>query len=329
MKGFQSLYFIWETLGALLRTLSLSGTGGNVLAWFLYLLISLFPVLVLVVHTGNMHESFQCGLPGWWMWRKKSRMHGRDLLLPLLSAYTFYLLYVFINPSLLSRRMPTGLEMEGVLPYLKAIYGGLWLSLLLSWLMLTWIGRLNEEEILDRKRFLYQGMGLLLTASMVLVGAGLLYSTGTELYRKLTEISTNASAMECFPGTSVSRNTIGWDMAFAILWAARRLLPACFLLGIFYRIKGLLKAMEKEPFEEEEVFAAKRLADVSRNAVSASVLCDLIWNGALFFCAGKLTRVDYQWELSLFPLLVAFGALILARYLREAGELRRDNEMII
>ena len=46
-------------------------------------------------------------------------------------------------------------------------------------------------------------------------------------------------------------------------------------------------------------------------------------------CAGRLTKVDYQWELSMFPLLAAFGSLILARYLREAGELRRDNEMII
>lgn len=313
MKGLQIIYFIWETFGALLRTLSLSGRVGNVLSWFLYILISLLPVLI----------------PGWWMRRRKYQMHGRDLLLPLLSAYTFYLLYAFINPSLLSSRMPAGIGMDGALPYLKAVYGGLWLSLLASWLLLTWIGRLNEEEILDRKRFLYQGMGLLLTAAMVLVGAGLLYSTGMELYGRLAKLQANAPTMEWGPGAPAGGKTIGWDTAFAILWAALRLLPACFLLGIFYHIKGLLKATEKEPFGEGEVCAAKKLADVSRNAVAASVFCDLIWNGALFFCAEKLTNVDYQWELSLFPLLAAFGALILARYLREAGELKRDNEMII
>lgn len=313
MKGLQSLYFIWEAFGALLRTLSLSGRGGNVLSWFLYIIISLLPVLV----------------PGWWMRRRKYQMHGRDLLLLLLSAYTFYLLYAFINPGLLSGRMPAGIGMDGVLPYLKAIYGGLWLSLLASWMLLTWIGRLNEEEILDRKRFLYQGMGLLLTAAMVLVGVGLLYSTGIELYGRLAKLQANAPTMEWIPGASAGGKTIGWDMVFVILWAALRLLPACFMLGIFYRIKGLLKAMEKEPFGEGEVCAAKKLADVSRNAVTASVFCDLIWNGALFICAEKLTSVDYQWQLSLFPLLAAFGALILARYLREAGELKRDNEMII
>lgn len=313
MKGLQSLYFIWEAFGALLRTLSFSGRGGNVLSWFLYIIISLLPVLV----------------PGWWKRRRKYRMHGRDLLLPILSVYTFYLLYAFINPGLLSSRMPAGIGMDGALPCLKAIYGGLWLSLLASWLLLTWIGRLNEEEILDRKRFLYQGMGLLLTAAMVLVGAGLLYSTGMELYGRLAKLQANASAMEWISETPVGGEVIGWDTAFVILRVILRLLPACFLLGIFYRIKSLLKAMEQEPFGEGEVCAAKRLADVSRNAVTASVFCDLIWNGALFFCTEKLTSVDYQWQLSLFPLLAAFGALILARYLREAGELKRDNEMII
>ena len=63
MKGLQSLYFIWEAFGTLLRTLSLSGRVGNVLSWFLYIIISLLPVLVL----------------GWWKRRRKYRMHGREM----------------------------------------------------------------------------------------------------------------------------------------------------------------------------------------------------------------------------------------------------------
>lgn len=311
MRGFRILYFVWEGLGAGLRALSLSGSAGNVLALFLYILVSLLPVLML----------------GWW--RRKHGFCGRDLLLVLLSAYTFYLLYAFVNPGILSSRVPAGLGSERALPYLKAVCGGLWLSILASWFLLTWTGKLNEEEILDRKRFLYQGMGLLLTAAMALVGIGFLYSAGTKLYGRLVEIRGLAEAVSWMPGEQAAGNVAAWDMAFAFLQTAVRLLPTCFLMGIFYRMKGLLKAMEMEPFGEMEVHAAKKLADVSQGAVTVSVLCDLLWNGALFFCSAKLTSVDYQWELSLFPLLAAFGALILARYLREAGEIHRDNEMII
>lgn len=119
------------------------------------------------------------------------------------------------------------------------------------------------------------------------------------------------------------------DILFAVLKVGTGLLSSGFLPVILYRIKVLLRMMERKPFDEAEVRAAERLADVSRMAVAASVLSSLIWNGALFLWSGQLSSVDYHWEVSLFPVLTAFGSLILARYLREAGEIRRENEMII
>lgn len=300
MKELKFLYIGWDGISIFLRTLSLEGGMGNVLALFLYFVISLLPVL----------------LPGILLWRRQRKFHGVDMLLPLLSAYTLYLLYVFINPGLLSARMPKELRGEISLSYLKAIYGGLWLSLLLAWLLLTWIRNLNDKEILDRKEFLYRGMGGLLLAAMTILGIELLYSIGVELSGRLVEIRQNAG------GTRM-------DILFAFLQTIAQILPSGFLLGILYRIKGLLKVMEVEPFGEEEVQAAKRLASISKAAVFASILVNLLWNGALFCFTGSLTHIAYHWEISLFPFLTAFGALILARYLREAGEIRRDNEMII
>lgn len=300
MDEWKILYLFWEGISVWLRNLSLSGSMGNALAFFFYALISLLPVL----------------LPGFWIWRKKRRIHGADLLLPLLSAYTFYLLYAFINPALLGRRMAAGFGGEAPLPALKAVYGGLWLSLLASWLLLTWIRALNDREVLSRKEFLYRGMGAVLTAAMVIVFFGILYSAGMQLALRLAALRENTA------GTAIDR----W---FVLLRTGVTWIPSFFLLAILYQIKRLLKAMEQEPFEEREVRAAEGLSRISRYAVTASVLCNLMWNGALFFWAGSLVNVDYHWELSLFPLLAAFGSLILARYLREAGELRRDNEMII
>ena len=299
MKELRILYLFWEGISVWLRSLSLSGGMGNALAFLLYILISLLPAL----------------LPGFWIWQKKRGFHGADLLLPLLSAYTFYLLYAFINPALLGRRMPAGLGGEQLLPALKAVYGGLWLSILLSWILLTWIRTLNEREILDRKEFLYQGMSIVLTMTIMIVLLSL-YTDGTQFVLRLNALKENAA------GTNT-------DMVFAFLRTVTMLIPSFFLLAILYQIKRLLKTMNQEPFKEGEVREAERLSQISRSAVTTSISSNLIWNGALFFWSESLTNVDYQWEFSLFPLLAAFGSLILARYLREAGELRRDNEMII
>lgn len=299
MKELRILYLFWEGISVWLRSLSLSGGMRNALTFLLYILISLLPAL----------------LPGFWIWQKKRGFHGADLLLPLLSAYTFYLLYAFINPALLGRRMPAGLGGEQLLPALKAVYGGLWLSILLSWILLTWIRTLNEREILDRKEFLYQGMSIVLTMTIMIVLLSL-YTDGTQFVLRLNALKENAA------GTNT-------DMVFAFLRTVTMLIPSFFLLAILYQIKRLLKTMNQEPFKEGEVREAERLSQISRSAVTTSISSNLIWNGALFFWSESLTNVDYQWEFSLFPLLAAFGSLILARYLREAGELRRDNEMII
>ena len=270
------------------------------LAWILYLFFSLLPVWA----------------PGLWMWKRRQKPGRADILLILLSMYTFYLLYAFINPGLLGARLPSELGMEEMLFYIKAVYGGLWLSLLFSWLLLTWIRSLNDREILDRKKFLYRGMHLLLAVSILVSAAELLYSVGTSLAGALAQIRANEA------GT-------GMDLVFAFLRAGAALLSSGFLPVILYRIQRLLRALEAGPFEAGELKEARGLADVSRMAVTASILGSLIWNGGLFLCSRQLTHVDYQWEFSLFPLLAAFGSLILARYLREAGELHRDNEMII
>ncbi len=300
MGELQILYFVWDGFGFLLRSLSLKGGAGNVLAVILYTLLSLLPLLG----------------PSLWMWKRRQRPQGADILLIVLSMYTFYLLYAFINPGLFSARLPAGLGVEGMVFYIKAVYGGLWLSILVSWLLLTWIRSLNDREILDRKKFLYRGMKLLLAVSILLSTAELLYSVGTDLTGRLVQIRGNEA------GT-------GMDLIFAFLRAGVVLLSSGFLPVILCRIKRLLKAVEEGPFEAGELEEAKRLADVSRMAVTAPVLGSLVWNGGLFLCSRQLTQLEYQWEIPLFPLLAAFGSLILTRYLREAGELHRDNEMII
>lgn len=90
MQGFELLYLPWEGVSFILRTLSFSGAAGNAVAFLLYVLISLLPIFYLVWEKGI----------------RKKQLYGEDLLLGILSIYTFYLLYAFINPGLLLNRLP-------------------------------------------------------------------------------------------------------------------------------------------------------------------------------------------------------------------------------
>lgn len=303
MQGFEVLYLPWEGLGMLLRTLSFSGAAGNAAAFFLYVLLSLFPMFYL----------------GWKRGVRKKPLRLEDALLVLLSADTFYLLYAFINPALFWERLPKMAQDMGAgdfLPLMKLFGAGLWIALLISWMLLTLTRTLREKEVIDRKEFLFRGMRILIWAALLLSAASALVSVSGLLLDRAAEIRANAA------GT-------GGDWLFVGLKAAAVLIPEGFLLGIFGRMLGLLKAVRREAFCPETVEAARKLAEVSAGTVQVSVLCSLAWNGALFLFGGYLTSVNYSFELSLFPLLMAFASLILTRYLKEAYAIRQDNEMII
>ncbi len=304
MNGFQILYLPWEGLSAVLRALSLSGAAGNAAAFLLYVLISLLPAILLGI-----------------VLRKEKRgMKGEDVWLLILSAYTFYLLYVFINPVLLTRRLPEllgdGNGAEEALPLAKSVCAGLWLSIGAAWVLTALNRKLGKEEILDEKEFLYRGVRGLLWGVMFFEILGAALSGGEELLSGFGSLQGNAGAAVL-------------DYVALILHLGTKLIPRGFLLAVLVRILKLLGALREADFGGEEMEAARKLSASARATVSASVFCCLLWNGGLFLFAGKLIQLHYSWEISLFPLLTAFASLILVRYLRSAGELKEENRMII
>ena len=91
--------FPLEQVGALLREMSLSGTGGNLAAIILYAAIALLPIGV------------------WFFLRKKGWETKADVMLFLLSGTLFYVLYYSVNPGLFETKLPGS---EGL--YLSAIF---------------------------------------------------------------------------------------------------------------------------------------------------------------------------------------------------------------
>lgn len=116
-------------LGTLLRALSLSGWAGNLAAWAVVCMLSLWPVAVLLLR------------------RERVR---RDLLLPLLAALLLAACVLLTNPALV----------DPVEPYLMAL---LWTAagVLLTWGVLTLMGRFTGECPLSLPLLFQAGAALL------------------------------------------------------------------------------------------------------------------------------------------------------------------------
>lgn len=116
-------------LGVGLRALSLSGWTGNLAAWTVVCLVSLWPLALLLLR------------------RKRSK---RDTLLPLLSVLLLAACFLLINPALL----------DTVEPYLLAL---LWTAagVLLTWGVLTLAGQFTGDRFLPLPLLFQAGAALL------------------------------------------------------------------------------------------------------------------------------------------------------------------------
>lgn len=113
------LFFPLAPIGGWLRRLSLSGSGGNVLAIVIYVLICLLPATLCLFH---------------WL---KGKRHTEDLLLLAASAALFYSLYLLINPALAEARYSLLAK--------PALNGLVWV-LIAAWLVLVLLRLAFEDK---------------------------------------------------------------------------------------------------------------------------------------------------------------------------------------
>ena len=119
-------------IGAGLRTMSLSGAAGNAAAFVLYLIICLSPCAVLLL----LH--------------RRGSLCRDDILLPVLSAVLFPLMYLLINPGLSASR----LGMPDMKSMSVALYNALLLTLIAGYLVLRFIHSVSRADEPKLHRYL-------------------------------------------------------------------------------------------------------------------------------------------------------------------------------
>ena len=293
-EALQIMYLPFELIGKGLRVLSLSSAIGNVIAIIIYATISMIPAIYVIYQ------------------RKRGRTQKEDILLVAFTGLLFYSMYMFINPGLMYQKMPDIFSMDqSSLIVMKIIYAFIVYSVLIMWLIMKAIRFLGDDSQKNWKSRLYFGMKGLIAALVSYYTLLITYAKTFELLHKSENKLQNVSSIEWFK-------------------SVLQLLPIIMTILLFINIIHVVKAIEDHK-EEQQMMTVARLASVAKVTAVVTVISDFILNFYQFLLGATLQNVNVTFapDVSMEPLIIAFGALIFHEYFKRTKQLKEENDQFI
>lgn len=288
-----------ELAGGLLRELSLSGPGGNVLAWAIVLLAAGLPLLLLVLPPN------------------RGRRHWEDIFLPASSLLLIGLAFCAVNPSYLDRFFGSTLLIAAAV---------IWVSLLVFWGVLRLLRGMEEaplEKLSGVLRILLVGCAALLVFAAASRVSGAIVEINN-LQQDWTLFLAVASVPE--PSGLTGDQALNIALALPLVELIPDLLGAWMLL----LAADLTTALARDPFGEENVGRCVTTARWSRLAIQATLVLALGVNLVkLARYDSLITEVKVSLDLPLIPLILSAALYLLCRCVQRGRELQEDNDSII
>lgn len=288
-----------ELAGGLLRELSLSGPGGNVLAWAIVLLAAGLPLLLLVLPPN------------------RGRRHWEDIFLPASSLLLIGLAFCAVNPSYLDRFFGSTLLIAAAV---------IWVSLLVFWGVLRLL-RGMEEAPLER-------LSGVLRILLVGCAALLVFAAASRVSGAIVEINNLQQDWTLFLAVASVPEPTGLtgDQALNIALALPlvELIPDLLGAWMLLLAADLTTALARDPFGGESVGRCVTTARWSRLAIQATLVLAL--GGNLVKLArydSLITEVKVSLDLPLIPLILSAALYLLCRCVQRGRELQEDNDSII
>lgn len=299
-QAVQAGYAQLEEAGAWLRQLSLSGAGGNVLAWALVLLVSCLPLLLLVLPRG------------------RGRWHGEDLLLPGCALLFLVLAFCLVNPTW----QPSPIFPE---VWMLAAFG-IWGMGLVSWLVLRLLRGLEEgtmEKVSAVLRVLLVGCAALLVFAAALHGS-----------RAVAAAVDGPAPEQIAMGQLITGGPFDRVMSAGSLWltavlALAELVPNLLAAWVLLLAADLTDALALGPFSGESAARCAATARRCRLAIQLTLALALGGNLAKLALVGVIPQVQFSLDLPLLPLTLAAALYLLCRCIQRGKELQEDNDSII
>ena len=289
-----------ELAGGMLRELSLSGPGGNVLAWALVLLVSCLPLLLLVLPRG------------------RGRWHGEDLLLPGCALLFLVLAFCLVNPTW----QPSPIFPE---VWMLAAFG-IWGMGLVSWLVLRLLRGLEEgtmEKVSAVLRVLLVGCAALLVFAAALHGS-----------RAVAAAVDGPAPEQIAMGQLITGGPFDRVMSAGSLWltavlALAELVPNLLAAWVLLLAADLTDALALGPFSGESAARCAATARRCRLAIQLTLALALGGNLVKLALVGVIPQVQFSLDLPLLPLPLAAALYLLCRCIQRGKELQEDNDSII
>ena len=265
-----------ELAGGLLRELSLSGPGGNVLAWAIVLLAAGLPLLLLVLPPN------------------RGRRHWEDIFLPASSLLLIGLAFCAANPSYLDRFFGSTLLIAAAV---------IWVSLLVFWGVLRLL-RGMEEAPLER-------LSGVLRILLVGCAALLVFAAASRVSGAIVEINNLQQDWTLFLAVASVPEPSGLTGDQLPLV---ELIPDLLGAWMLLLAADLTTALARDPFGEESVGRCVTTARWSRLAIQATLVLALGVNLVkLARYDSLITEVKVSLDLPLIPLILSAALYLLCR----------------
>lgn len=286
-----------ELAGGLLRELSLSGPGGNVLAWAIVLLAADLPLLLLVLPPN------------------RGRRHWEDIFLPASSLLLIGLAFCAVNPSYLDRFFGSTLLIAAAM---------IWVSLLVFWGVLRLLRGMEEAPL--------EKLSGVLRILLVGCAALLVFAAASRVSGAIVEINNLQQDWTLFLAVASVPEPSGLtaDQFFVFALPLLELIPDLLGAWMLLLAADLTTALARDPFGEESVGRCVTTARWSRLAIQATLVLALGVNLVkLARYDSLITEVKVSLDLPLIPLILSAALYLLCRCVQRGRELQEDNDSII
>ncbi|MBB2181695.1 hypothetical protein H0486_02235 [Lachnospiraceae bacterium MD1] len=291
------LYIPFDLIGKGLRCLSLQSSIGNIIALIIYALLCLTPIF-------------------WLVFRKlRKQLNYSDILLPIISIYSFYMLFLFVNPNLMYRHVPELFMDESALSIVRLSLAIIFFTLVIGYLIIRMLTTLSQEKEENRMIFLCRRLQVLLYIISILYTFLLGYFSTFELFSQIDQRSFTT-------GTQMNQ-------VYVLLSFVLKTVPVLFTIVTLVSGIVLLTTISTKHKQEEEVEAAKRMGMFSRRTAFLTVGCNIALNLFQLVFSSQLNDTSIVLNVSLAPLVISISAMILSGFFKETKELYEENEMII
>ena len=287
--------FPFEQIGMGLRSLSVSGTEGNIAALAAYSVLCLLPMLYLLIRT------------------LKKRVRLEDGLLVLLSAVLFAVLYWMINPAYLARHFGSAELADAN----KALSGIVVYSVLTGYVILRAMRAFTQSGTGSMLRYLRILLGVLCVVFVYAIfGSGL--SGLTAAMKQLAEANSALDGSQLLP-----------SYIFLVVQYLVSVLPHILSVVVIFYGFELTKALEENQYGEAVVSSAQKISRICRMSVVAIMISQIAAN-TLQLVLGTIVRSShYTLSIPLLSVVFVLAALLLAKYFEQARQLKDDNDSII